>query len=219
MPEKIHADVALSFFEYRVFYRDAFLDFTKLYKDVVGGVFRSLGEWNVSLDNVIIKQNPNNLGEVSISFVLPGNRIVFAVGLGASQLLVTNPYWDEAEAIIKIGRAAISAVQGAAGIEISKQRASILMHLRPASGSIKDPVSSLVRLDPRSLPGTEIKAYGISVYKEDCTWLVDASASYPDALFVKIERTFGPSVRLEEIALQLKEDEKTILGLLKLEVD
>ena len=48
---------------------------------------------------------------------------------------------------------------------------------------------------------------------------MDASTVYPDALFVRIQRTFGSGVALDKIIAQLNADETKILELLRLEVE
>src|SRR2546425_12318944 len=115
MSGKTHADIPLSFFEYRAVYREPIFDFHKLYGEVSQAVFRAFREWNVSLENVSHKQNPLNFSEVSTTFSLFGGRLAFNVGLGASGLLVTNPSWSEADLISKIANAGVEAVQSGTG--------------------------------------------------------------------------------------------------------
>lgn len=218
MPPRVHANVPLAFLEYRLAYRDRVLDSLALYKEVPSAVLPAFREWNVVLENVTSKQNPANLGEVSVSFALIGAKIIFTVGLGNIHILVTNPNWGDSETIIKVAKAGIAAVHVATGTETGSQRASLAIHLQPTTGVLKDFVAGFLRADLEEFVQPGIKAFGVSVYREDSSWVADASAAFPGGLFLKVERIFGSGVPLEKIAVQLKEDEDRLLGLLNLEV-
>jgi hypothetical protein len=219
MSEKTHAGIPLSFFEYRATYQEPFFAFHKLYQDVCQTVFRSLRPWNISLEAVSLKLNPVNFGEVQASFTLFGGRLAFNVGLGASVLVVKDPNWSEAELITNIAKAGMNAVISSTGVTVEKQKASIAMHVKPDLGSAKDFVLGFARVGASELLGSSFKAYGISVYKDDTTWVVDASASYTDALFIRIDHVSGAEANFEKIASKLRDDESKILDLLRLEVD
>ncbi|MBM3838351.1 MAG: hypothetical protein FJ398_10370 [Verrucomicrobia bacterium] len=58
-----------------------------------------------------------------------------------------------------------------------------------------------------------------SVYGDHSSCVVDLSASYVDTLFLRMTRTFGGCVRLEELAQELAEDQTRVLEILELETD
>jgi hypothetical protein len=93
------------------------------------------------------------------------------------------------------------------------------MHLRPQGKSLKEITERFRLLD--SGPGIDdrVRGFGFSVYGEDISWLVDLSAVYSDALFLRINRVFGASIPFEEIATTLFKDEEAILNILELRVD
>jgi hypothetical protein len=219
MPDKTHADIPLSFFEYRAIYQEPIFNAQKLYWGVSEAVFRAFRGWNITLENVSHKQNPLNFGEIATTFVLFGGRFVFTVGLGPTTLLAKDLNWSETELIMNIGKSGMAAVLTSGGMIIEQQRASIAMHLRPSSGSIKDITLRLARPIGSELLDSEVRSYGLSVYRQDSSWVVDASAAYANALFVRIDHILGPKVPFEEIASRLKIDEIKLLNLLKLEVD
>ena len=213
-----HADVQLSFFEYRAAYREPMSSTQTLYTEMPQIVLRALKEWNVGLENVAYRQNATNLGEVSVTFGLFGGRIGFTVGLGSASLVVKDPNWSETELVARICKAGLTAVVESGDVVIAQQRATITMHLRPRLGQIRDFVARVIRPSDGVLTGPDIKAYGFSVYREDCSWVVDASVLYPSALFIRIERGVAPSVPFAEIANLLRKEETDLLGLLGLEV-
>lgn len=219
MPNTTHAEIPLSFFEHRAVYEQPLLQAQRLYSEVSEAVFRAFRNWNVTLENVSYRQNPTNLAEVSVTFVLLGGRLAFTVGLASVSLLMKDPSWSETELVTSIAKAGVGAVVESAAVTLGQQRSTIAMHLKPVSGQVKDFVSALIRPSEAALTGDDVRAYGFSVYRQDSSWVVDTSASYPDALFVRIDRTSAPNVPFEQIASTLQQEEITLLGLLHLDVD
>ncbi len=219
MPEKIHADVPLSFFEYRAIHQEPIFDLQGFSSEVLRSVFGAFRSFNVSLENVSYKQNPLNFGEVGTTFVLFGGKLAFTVGLGSTVMAVHNPNWSELGLITSVAKAGMAAVLSGGSVRLERQRATLGIHLKPASGSMKDLVSTLAQPTVTDFIGSDVRGYGISVYREDSVWVVDASVSYPDALFVRIDRILAPNVPFEEIASKLMNDELRLLELLRLEVE
>jgi hypothetical protein len=217
-PTKTPARVPYSFLEYRVEYEEPFFELQKLYSQIAAGIFQAYKEWNVRLENITFKQNPSNLAEVSLSVAFPGGRYVFNAGLAGASFNVSNPYWEEADAVLKAAETGISAVRSAMGISVKLQRVVLGVHLQAITGLIADRVGELVRVDHNLLSGKGGRGFGISVYKEDLAWVIDTSAQYPGGLFVKIDRLFEPKVSLSEIASLLNHDEKKLFELLSVEV-
>ncbi|HEV1994719.1 MAG TPA: hypothetical protein VGR03_10340 [Candidatus Acidoferrum sp.] len=218
-PSKTAARVPSSFLEYRAFYKERFFDIQNQYSQVASSVFRAYKDWNIRLENITYKQNPLNFGEISLSVAVPGDRIVLNVGLAGVSVNVSNPDWEEAERIVKAVDIGIAAVKTATGLEIGSQRAVLAMHLQAISGTLSDRVLDLVRIDANLLPGKGTRGFGVSVYKDDLTWLVDMSAFFQGALFVKMDRLFGPDVSLGDIGAQLNQDEQKLFEMLRLEVE
>ncbi len=215
---RTHADIPGSFFEYYAAYQEPLLDLHRFYSQVPQVVFRGLREFNLTLENVSHKQNPPNLGEVASMFALFGGRAVFTTRLNSASLWVTNPNWSELELFTRVIKAAMAAILGI-GVRLEKQRATIGVHLKPLSGSLKQFVSGLARPTAKELLTDDVRTFGVSVYREDSTWVVDASVLDPQALFVRVDNLHDPSVAFEEIASKLKADEIRLLELLQLEVD
>jgi hypothetical protein len=219
MSETTRAEVPLSFFEYKVSYEEPLIHAQKLYTEVTPAVFHALRNWNVALENVSARQNPTTFGEVAVTFSLLGGRVVWTVTLGFASVVVRDPDWSEAELLADIVKAGTGAVFACAGLVAALQRATIAMHVKPVSGRIKDFVTNIVRLPTQgTLTDGNIKAYGFSVYRQDSSWVVDTSASYSDALFMRIEHVMGAQVPFDEIASVLRRDETTLLDLLHLDI-
>ncbi len=219
MAETTHASVLLSFLDYRAVYREPVFDLDKLDNEACRAAYLAFRPWNVALENITFKEDPVNVGEIATHFAFPSGRFVFSIGVGAIGFFVTNPNWSEAELAAKVLRTGLDAVRKALGTTIEKQVVNISFHAKPSRGSVRDFTANLVHLKASPVPEKSIRAYGLVMYTEDSTWVVDASALDADALFLRIQRTFSPDVTLDTISAKLHEDEKNILGLLRLEVE
>ena len=82
-----------------------------------------------------------------------------------------------------------------------------------------DIISRFVRLDLRSVAGAPVSSLGFAVHRDDLVWVVDKSAAFANALFVRLDRWFGTDDSFEQIARQLNDDEGKLLDMLGLEVN
>lgn len=219
MAERTPAEVPLSFFEYRAFYREPLFEIWGQHGGLVHAVYQAFREWNVSLENVTGKENPANASEMQVNFNLLNWKVVFSVGIGSAALFVTNPDWSEAELIAKIARAGLEAVVRSSKVEIEKQLVTLSMHLRPKGKSVREITSKYVHTDVGKLIPDRIRGFGFSVYGEESSWVIDLSASHADALFVRITRSFAGSIPLEDIAVELDKDEGKLMDMLQLSFD
>ena len=219
MPEKILADIPFSFVEYQATFRDPIFEVWELRSALLAAVFRALHEWDARLEKVTWKQNPTNAAEVQVMFALPSVEAVFRDSLGGATLFVNNPDWSKSDVIGKIARVGTAAVLGVSKGEIGKQHLTLAMHLMPTEGSIHDITSRYVRFEDAGSMAGQVRAYGFSIYRENCAWVVDSSALYVDALFVRISRTFSPTTPFSEVASELSREESDLLNLLQLRLE
>jgi len=216
MADKIAALVQMPLFGHRALFRDPVFDADD---KALSAVYSAFKPWNIALENITLKENPATLGEEATTFSLFSGRFLFNVNAGGCGLLVRDPNWSEADLIMNIAGAGIAAVLGATHGVVDKQVASITMHLTPRTGTIREITSPFVKIDADHFPGGSIKSFGFSLYREDFTWVVDASAAFPNSLFLRMDRWFRPDISLEQIARQLNEDEAKVLSVLGLEVN
>ncbi len=219
MTAKILADIPLSVFEYRaVFQYPIFAAFEKP-TVIAAALYEAFREWNVTFENITLRSAPATANELHVGCDLFNKRVVFAVMVSAASLIVTNPNWSEAALVQAINNRGMSAVQSSTQGVVKEQIVTLAMHLKPKGKSIKEITSRFRLLD--SGPGIDdrVRGFGFSVYGEEMSWLIDLSAGYSDALFLRINRVFGASTPFEEIAATLFKDEEAILNILELKVD
>lgn len=221
MVNKIKAQVQQPMFAYRLFYREPIFDLDELDSEIVQAAFNAFRPWNISLENVKVKEDAANLAEEATTLTLFGGRITFSVTPGGCAIAVANPSWAEVDLIVNVCTAGVAAVLEASEASLDKQVASIAMHLSPQPGanSLTDLTSKFVKIDLSKLGGAPPKSFGFSVYRDDLLWVVDRSVSFDNSLFVRMDRWFNGGESLAQIARQLDSDERTVLDLLGIEVD
>lgn len=216
-PEK--AQPLLSFLEFQAVYGNPNFEFSTRGSAVMSAVFEAFRPWNITLANVSAKQNPANAGEVAIVFSLQNSRLAFSVGIGAATLLVTNPDWSQEQLVSQVATAGLQALLSSTGVTYRQYLISLLMHVKPEHRTLREVSADFLSLKSPKISSPTVKARGFSVYADDFSWVVDSSAMYEGALFLKIVRTFDPNVPFPEMAGTLRADQGELLGTLQLTVD
>ncbi|MBI4662282.1 MAG: hypothetical protein HY735_25970 [Verrucomicrobia bacterium] len=219
MSEKTKAKVLLAFLEYRAFYREPLFEAWGQHGTLVHALYRAFWEWDLRLENITAKESPANASEIQVNFHLPNWKAVFFLGIGSAGLVVTSPNWSEMELIVKIGRAGLTAILDTSEAQIDRQTVNLAMHLKPEGRPVVDLTSRFAHPETGKFLVATPKGFGFSVYGDQSSFVVDLSASYSDALFVRIARTFGSSIQLEQIAQELSSDEAKFLHILDLKLD
>jgi hypothetical protein len=219
MTDRPLAEFPLALFEYRaVFEQPVFAAFERPMV-IADALFAAFREWNLLFENITLRSLPMTANDLQVACDLLNKRVTFTVSVGGISLLVTNPNWTEAPLIRNImQRGLVGAEAGAKGV-IKELIATQTMH-------VKAPGKSVQELTARFRPNVggpgmqkEVKGFGFCIYGQEISWLVDLSALYSDAIFVRIIRIFGPSISFEEIAAALYKDEIEIFDLLGLRIE
>jgi hypothetical protein len=219
MAQTADAQAVLTFLEYQALFREPIFEAWGQPNALMRAVFRAFRPWNINLTSISAKQSPANAGEVGIVFNLLNGKFVFSVGVGAANLLVTNPSWADSELITQVLRAGVEAVRESAKAEVDRHVLSLSMHLRPRQKQIREITSQFVKISKPRVADAKIKALGFSLYTDDGSWIVDSSVIYNDALFVKLSQAFAPSVSFEEMATSLRQEQSDLLAILQLRLD
>jgi hypothetical protein len=218
MPEPEKAQPLLVFLEFQAIYGSPNFEISRK-PDVMSAVFEALKPWNIALTNVSMKENPANVSEVAIIFSLENGRITLSIGIGACTLLVTNPDWSQEQLISQIATAGLQALLSSHEVGFRRYLLNLVMHVKPERRALREVSADFLSLRSPKMSAQTIKARGFSVYADDFTWVVDSSAMYEGALFLKILRSFETSTSFPEMAAALRADQSELLGVLHLTVD
>jgi hypothetical protein len=216
---KIRAQAQQPMFVYRLLFREPIFNLDDIDDSAVGAAFQAFRPWNVSLENIKVKEDAANFAEEATEISLLGGRVAFIISPGGCSLVVANANWAETESILAIAGAGVDAVLSATGMVPDRQLGSITMHLTPERGAIADITSKFVKIDMSLFGGGAPQSVGFSIYREEFLCVVDRSVAFPNSLFVRWDRWFKGDAKLDELAHQLNSDERKLLDLLGLEVD
>jgi hypothetical protein len=219
LAETDYAEIALSFLEYKATYREPIFEAWDRKGMLAIAIFRALREWGVELENISTRPDSADISEIQITVDLLNREARFSVGIGAVNLFVINPHLKEPGISIGLARAGLEAVLSSANASLDKQLLTKAVHVSPQGRPIHDITSKFVRLDSHLKLGENVRAYGFSVYTENGSWVVDASGLYPEALFIRLSRTFGAEVTFETLVDWMNTDEKSVLELLQLRLE
>ena len=216
MSEKVPAEFLLPTFEYRTVFVDPIFSAFEKPTGIAHVLYHALSEWNPTLDYINLRSIPSTANDLQVSCDLFSKRLTFAVQVNGCVLTVTNTNWSEAELIQSIVKKGVGAVEAITGGVVKTQTALLAMHVRGPGQSRQE---RMERFRPSiGLPVRKESGFGFCAYGEDISWLIDLSAVYADALFVRIFRIFDASTSIEEISTTLYNDEEKLLDLLELSI-
>jgi hypothetical protein len=211
---KIQADIPLGVVEYVIAFKAPIFDAWKELTRLIPAVLANLDPFGFKFDGVEIKQ-PEKLSEHLIVFRRgSGSAFTFNVGVGRMWFYAENLDWSEADQAIPCMGAGIAAVKEVSNCEVSSQTLTLAMHVQFKDKPVASVTAPLLSSAALGLLDGEVKVHGIILIRDKATILIDASAGFANAIFVKIVREHSASTKLSEVAERLRKDEITLFDTL-----
>jgi hypothetical protein len=209
--------IPYSFVEYKgVFSEPIFATFVKKDWAVTRAIYSALQKWGLSLEQIVLRQNPANVSEIQITFNLPRVGIVVHLSMGNVTIFMNSPDWSRAAELVEVATATVEATKMGAEANIQSQQLSLGMHLIPKGKTLKELTSRFVVVDEKSVDFLgKVRGSGFSLYAENASVVVDVSGLNPEAFFVRITRIHNGNTTVAQMAQLLERDEKqtfTFLG-------
>jgi hypothetical protein len=179
-------------------------------------VQKALSPWNVQLENVFWNQAAKNLAEFQLNFSAPPLWSTIQVGIRGVTMTSFNVAWSNAEALIGFFQAAVDAIKTSAKEDFQSQLVTNAFHIKPGARSFKEVLAQFVNV--KALSAEDANMYGVSVYRDAFSFVIDGSAVFPGGVFIKLLRNFGADKRLQEMATEMYNDEETVLRQLGLKL-
>lgn len=222
-PTKIAVEIPYGIVEYTARFEEPIIEAWEHRNTIIASVLFALKPWGFALDGVEVKSHGDKLSEHGVVFRRtvppspPNPARSVAVTLGTIFISAANLDWTEAEDFISAMSAAITAIRESARPRILSQLVGLGMHVQLKSGSVSSTTTPLLSSGATKLLDGQIKAAGMILTREKSSIVVDASAVYSNALFVRIFREHAGTIALPQIAEALRNDEKQLFELLHLE--
>ncbi len=208
MAEPDVANIPESYFEYRADFRNPLFEWWRQPNQVIQALYETLRSWNVNLGNAFWEKEPKNIREAQIGFNVDKLSAVIKVGMETATFSSVNPDWESAEQLISLFDLVMSTIKSAGKAEIAAQEALLAMHVRQGKRSLGEVMTGLVNAKELGSGQT----YGVSVYGDETTLLLDKSQRYPDAVFIRVTRKFAANAGFDAIAEAIYADEMKALG-------
>ncbi len=181
-------------------------------------LLRSLGQWGLGLENMSVRLSPANMAEVHTRVELFDRKVVIEVGMGQLRLSATDPDWGDADTLIDVVEKTLSSVQPVLGVEIDRNWVTLAFHFSVQGKEPGEFTKMFLNPESELLDDPGIRSFGVSVYREDGHFVLDTSAVYPNALFMRISHEFPGDVSFRQIVKIIHGEEIRYLGMLGLEV-
>ncbi len=208
MAELEIANIPESYLEYRADFKAPLFDWWRQPNQVVEALYGALNPWNVNLGNAFWEKDPKTIREAQIGFNIEKLSAVIKVGMESATFSSVNPDWTTAEQLISLFDLAMGTIKTAGKAEIATQEAFLAMHVRQGRLSVREVMEGLVSAQKLGLS----QMYGVSVYGEETTLLLDKSQKYAEAVFVRVSRKFSAGVGFADVAEAIYADEIKALG-------
>lgn len=222
-PAKIQVEIPYGLLEYTAKFDEPIVEAWEGRGKIVAAVLTALKPWGFALDGVELKMHGEKLGEHGIIFRRtnppspPNPARSIAVTLGTIFISAANVDWTEADDLIAAMSAGMAAIRDSARPRIGSQHVALGMHIQLKSSSVKDVTTPLLSRPATGLLDGEIKTAGISLSRDKSSIVIDASAVYANALFVRLFRQHSGEASLPQIAEILRKDEEDLFEVLGLE--
>jgi hypothetical protein len=218
MPDELNlAEIQQAFFEYRANFAEPIFAywFERRHGDIVNALHKALTPWHVGLENISWNQAPKNAGEIQLIFDVPPQSARIQVGIGGVTMSVLNPDWSCAPELISLFQSCLETLRNSTNQGLQSQLTTLGLHLRPMEGRLfKEVVGRFVNAG--ALGAADASMYGVSVYSDDYSFVIDSSGVVAGGVFIKLIRSFAPQKRFEEMAKTIRKDEETVLRYLGL---
>ncbi len=210
------ANIQRPFLEYRSTFNDPITPvwYGARQGEVVGAVLKALSPWHLGLDNISWNQGAKNLAEMQLTFAVPSLLAAVQLGIGGITASAINPDWSRVSQFVSLFQTAVDTLKAVAGQELMTQQTTLGLHVLPDKKPFREALSRFINI--ANLGVSDAKMFGVSAYYSDFSFVIDSSAVFPEAIFIKLNRTYSGVARFEEMAATILKDEEKILELVDL---
>jgi hypothetical protein len=214
MPELV--TIPLSFFELEAEYEKPLFSLMADRTALVQGIFEALQPWKPKIDDIEIR-TAGKLSEQGFNFKIPLKRVSFFFGPSSCKLSRDDVNWGMAEETLTILRMVTQTLVQIGGVVLGKKKTTIGLHIQPKTTTFIEILTPFLTPDLAALEAQPLKTMAVVARWDKRTITLDGSVALANALFLKLEREFEGANSLEEIAHQLRTDERELLGVLGVE--
>lgn len=222
MTDKTPVEIPFSQLEYVVTFEAPLMGLVGKLADAIVPFIKALAPWGFVFEECELNLNSPKPRDHTIIFhrLSTAPPPAMRVTLRWSSLTVTvdQPDWTEAASLVKLCETVLETVKSVTEVKFSTQQIILAMHIQSATTPRNELTSALLTPVAREIfGGSAITGQGLILHRADGNILIDNSAGFANALFVRIQRNFDGSIAISHISETLLGDELKLWDVLKLE--
>jgi hypothetical protein len=210
-PKQI-ANIPESYFEYRADIKPPMFDAWPPSTHLVSILFPLLNEFGTGLADMSWNKETATFKDFELRFHIPRLTAGVKLSLDAVTCFAINPDWGDAPVLVQFFDRVLETLVKGVPIHVVSQEVSLGLHVRSGDKPFGEKMSELVNSDVVG----KASMYGLSIYDDNASIIVDKSLRYAGGVFIRLYRRFDASIPLTDIVTSLYEDEMRALGWLGL---
>lgn len=199
-----------SFLEHRQTFASAWVDRWANGNPFISLLHPGLQAFGVELSDFSFNKEAANVGDVYLNIAVRKLSSAIRIGLDTVTYIAANPDWSMAPQLVELFDTTSALVQKFLGQIPKSQNLTLAFHVTVGDLDLHEKTSQLVNC---ALIG-EANFYGISMYHEYGSTVIDKSLRYDRAAFIRMQRRFEGVVSFGEIAPILYDEEVKTLALI-----
>ena len=124
-------------------------------------------------------------------------------------MVANDAEWSQASVLISFFQTVIANLLRVGETEIQSHQTVLGFHLKPGPKPFREVMKQFI--NTRALGKEDASMYGMALYGDEHSILLDNSLALAGGLFVRITRVFPPVTSFDEIAAILWKDEEDLL--------
>jgi hypothetical protein len=199
-----------SFLDHREAYPFVWVDRWTITNPFIGLLFPLLRNSGVELTDFSFNKDATNIGDTYLHVAVRKLNSAIRIGLDSVTYLAGNPDWSMAPQLVELFDSVSASIHKFVAETPTSQQLTLAFHVRSGAVNLHEKTSQLVNREALG----EATFYGLSLYHEHGSTVIDKSLRYEGAAFIRLTRSFAGTLTFAEIAPQLYEDEVKTLSLL-----
>ena len=210
----VQAEIPFGSVEYTIRFKNPILGVWHDLTPLITSVLIALEPFGFNVDGVEIKRQ-EKLSDNVLTFKRGKTpAFSFSITVGKMWFYAENLDWSEAEQTIRCINEGTSAVRKESKFEQVSQQILLNMHVQIKDKPISELTAPLLAKPALGLLDGDVKCHGIILLREKGSVILDGSAAFANAIFVRIIREHAADTPLQQIANELLQDEKHLFDTL-----
>jgi len=210
MADKAAFEIPYSQFEYRVNLTKPMINLVGKFQDVVLPFVDALAPFGFSFEDTEFQLSAAKPKDHVIIFQQPAHSPPpqMRVALKWSNMTVTvdQPVWESPEVMMSLCKAANKALWEIGRVPMASQQISAGLHVQPKVVPRSALTSGFLTPKVHELLDGKIIGQGVILHRENASIVIDDSAGFANALFIRIQRIFDGAKTIDEITSVLIDD-------------